>query len=96
MAVRIFRLKEKIPGVLNEDKKPWTEEEERLLGTCLDEDLAQILGRTLTAVIARRNIRKIPPLDPKWRAWTSEEDALLGTDEDQKIARRLGAPSYTG
>jgi hypothetical protein len=68
----------------------WTPEEERLLGTVTDRELARRLGRTVLAVQARRVIRRIPSVLPTARHWTPREDALLGTKTDAEVGRLLG------
>lgn len=68
----------------------YTAEEEKLLGTLSDGDLARRLGRTTLAVQARRIQLKIPKFDARFHQWTAEEDALLGTQTDGQLASRLG------
>jgi hypothetical protein len=67
----------------------WTPQEDALLGTMPDEQLAARLGRPLSGVLTRRHDLDIPKFAPKVRAWTLEENALLGTMPDKKLARRL-------
>ena len=45
--------------------RPWTSEEDKLLGTIKDLDLAQHLGRRVGAVRARRERLKIPAPKPE-------------------------------
>ena len=74
---------------------PWTAEDEALLGTAPDEQVAIRLGRTFYQVRRRRRRLRIPsyirhkPHAPRW-AWTAEEDRLLGTMSDAALAERLG------
>jgi hypothetical protein len=72
----------------------WTPEEDALLGTMPDKDVAERIGRTPTAVHAHRSdlgipsffMRKPPRKPPRW---TPEKDALLGTMPDSVLARKL-------
>ena len=59
------------------------------MGTMPDRELAQKLGRTFTAVQARRIKLGIAPKDPKRKTWTADENALLGRIPDVEIAARL-------
>lgn len=83
----------------------WTEEEIALLGTDVDRAVAAKVGRTLAAVHAERNRRKIPSYAIQVRelknpgrvgakkkdaSWTEEEDAMLGTAVDSLVAKWLG------
>src|SRR6266478_5590203 len=56
----------------------WTVEEQALLGTMPDAELAKGLGRTFWAVRVRRNRLGIPPFQSRFRRWTPKEEALLG------------------
>ena len=64
--------------------------EDKLMGTMPDRELALRLGRTHKAVEARRIHLGIPKFDPRIHKWTAEEDALLGVEADGQIASRLG------
>src|SRR6266581_3126437 len=75
--------------VVNPDDKPWTPEEDKLLGTESDEVIAKKLGRTFIAVSYRRQQKHIPTAGKQYRAWTGEEEKLLGTDTDTAIALHL-------
>jgi hypothetical protein len=68
----------------------YTRQEEKLMGTMLDKELAKRLGRTQKAVEARRIQLQIPKFDPKIHQWTPEDDSLLGVVTDCEIASRLG------
>src|SRR5437667_875523 len=70
--------------------RPWTKEEDALLGTMPDSKLAQQLGRTFEAVKVRRRQHEIENPNPKLILWTPGEEALLGTMPDSELARQLG------
>lgn len=67
-------------------------EEDRLLGTLPDAEVARQIGRTLNAVRKRRRRLGIALVRAvrRRRDWLPEEDTLLGTAPDTEIARRLG------
>jgi len=66
----------------------WTHEEEKLLGTDTDENIARRLGRTVDSVGGHRSSLGIPPkIEP---AWTPEEEAMLGKFPDKALAARFG------
>ncbi len=73
----------------------WTPEDDTLLGTMTDGDLARRLGISLTAVAHRRRRLGIPIRFAHRLPWTPEADALLGTDTDTAIAARLGCSVAT-
>jgi hypothetical protein len=88
---RRFRLDVPVP------KLGWsyfTPEEDALLGTATDAEIAKRIGRHPSSVQARRlklGLRHGSPRKKrKKRPWTPEEDALLGTASDTEIAVRLG------
>src|SRR5687767_11381059 len=66
----------------------WKPEEERLLGTAPDREVARLLGRTRVAVSYRRCVLGIAPAEK--RPWTGQEERLLGTKPDKEVARLLG------
>ena len=66
--------------------RPWPPEEDALLGTALDAELADKLRRTLSDVSRRRHRLGIPS---HGHHWTPKTDALLGKLPDKKVARRL-------
>jgi len=76
--------------------RPWSPEEDALLGTMPDDEVARRTRRNRTAVFLRRQNLGIP----SWRAsswkarwhWTPEQDALLGTMPDAALAEKLGVP----
>jgi hypothetical protein len=63
-------------------------DDDHLLGTATDAQLARHLGRTVPAVISRRlklGVRKFQ--SQAARPWTPEEFALLGTLPDRQLAQ---------
>ena len=67
----------------------WTADEDRLLGTLPDRDLAKRLSRTRAATIERRRKLHIPPFSPHGRRWSRIEGELLGAMSDQQLARKF-------
>lgn len=67
----------------------WTPEQDALLGTLPDAELARRLNRSPIAVQTRRAKLGKPKLDPKYPAWTPAEEALLGSAPDTEIAARI-------
>jgi hypothetical protein len=73
---------------------PWTADEDALLGTMPDADVAARTGRTLVAVQSRRyvfgvpNVMKRNPISKPPR-WTPKRERLLGTMPDTVVARKL-------
>lgn len=68
--------------------RQWEPEEDAVLGTATDIEVARRLGRTKATVCHRRRALKIPGFHP--RIWTADVDKLLGTVPDPEIARRMG------
>jgi len=71
-----------------------TPEEDALLGTMTDREVAKRIGREESAVSARRyrvNVAAFVKRKPNRPAppWTPERDALLGTMSDSDLACRL-------
>jgi hypothetical protein len=66
----------------------WTEEQEQLLGTLPDSEVALRTGRTEYAVRLEREQMGLP--NPESRAWTPEELWHLGTATDGRVAERIG------
>ncbi len=64
-------------------------EEDRLLGTARDHEIARRINRTPLSVVARRRKLGIPNRFSAVRRWTIEEKVLLGTAPDQQVARRI-------
>jgi hypothetical protein len=80
------------PGILG---PVWEREENALLGTMPDKEVAKRVGRSATAVHAHRRslgirsyYKRKPQSEPV--KWTPAKDKLLGTMPDSKVARRLG------
>jgi hypothetical protein len=75
--------------------RPFTPEEDVLLGAMTDKAVAEQLGRDQKTIQARRvrlgipSFRKHAPVSPR-RTWTAGDDALLGTRPDPEVAERLG------
>ena len=80
-------------------KRPWMAEEDDLLGTMSDKDLARRLGRSTADIFARRRLLGIKAWAitgrPPRRLWTPQEDALLGTMTDAALAAKLGISMMT-
>lgn len=89
--------------------RAWTTDEEQLLGSKADDDVARMLRRSKSDVTRRR--RQLGILLAGWRSqtpWTKEREALLGTAADSAIGllvgvtascvaqrrRMLGIPAY--
>ena len=73
--------------------RPWTPEEDRLLGTASDAEIARKIGRCFWPVCERRQALGILKADIKPRNipyWTPARDKLLGTMPDGVLAKRLG------
>ena len=73
----------------------WTPEEDALLGTASDRDLADRLGLHADTVGRRRRALGIASYSKRSypipaHEWTGEEVALLGKVPDEEVARRLG------
>ncbi len=73
----------------------WTSDEDRLLGTLPDRELAKRLSRSRDATIGRRRKLHIPPFSPHGRRWSRLEDELLGTMPDKKLARKFRRSAKT-
>ncbi|MDI6793825.1 MAG: hypothetical protein QME81_13335 [bacterium] len=71
----------------------WTAEEINLLGTMPDRQVAQIIGRSETAVNSCRLRRQIPGWGTTDKQWTKREEKLLGTKPDRVAAQLLGVPT---
>ena len=84
-----------VPHGANGTTHPWSEREERLLGTMTDRAVAERIGRTRKAVETRRLERGIAPVRARARRWTKREERLLGRMTDGAVARRLGVARRT-
>lgn len=82
------RRKTKGIACVNPKFRPWTPEEDTLLGKLPDRLVAQKLKRSFKAVQSRRFGKGIGSANQP-RVWTPREDALLGTMVDALIAKRL-------
>lgn len=70
---------------------PWTEKDERLLGTMTDRTLAAKLGRTYEAVQRQRRKLGIAPHVAHTRTFTAQELRVLHSEiKDVAKARQLG------
>jgi hypothetical protein len=72
----------------------WKPEEDKLLGTMTDAEVAKKTGRNVNAVIKRRLRLGIPNRVPARRVWTQEQIALLGTLPDRKLAEQIRCPDH--
>lgn len=68
----------------------WTAEEERLLGSVADAELAVKLGRSVGDVAVRRRSLGIRVAGWRGPVWDRANEALLGTMADSEVARRIG------
>jgi hypothetical protein len=66
----------------------WSEDEEALLGTLSDKRLARKIGRSVEAVRARRQSKRISTK----KRWRPADDKVLGTRPDSQILQ-IGAPA---
>jgi hypothetical protein len=75
----------------------WTEEMDKLLGKVADAELAKRFKISKSAVVLKRETKKIPSAEP-YVIWTSEMDALLGTMPDKEVAKlvRINRIKVTG
>jgi hypothetical protein len=75
--------------------RPWTAEEETLLGSILDREVTAWIGPYPSTVANRRielgipSYRRHAPTSPR-RDWTSAENSLLGSMPDPELAAQLG------
>ena len=72
-------------------RRLWTAEEDSLLGTRPDRDLAREFGRTVFAVVTRRQKKRVLIS----RQWRPEDDRMLGKFCDRQVALLLGRQSGT-
>src|SRR5207245_7275324 len=94
-SVTAIQVRRALRGKAKPDPKygPWTQEEDALLGSASDPQIAARIGRRAATVAARRKKLGIPhaPVTPN-NAWSASEDALLGTAKDAEVAHRLERP----
>jgi hypothetical protein len=70
-------------------RRPWTPEENQLLGVLPDDEVAARTKRTRRAVMTRRRrLRKKCPTS-SWTHWTPAQIRLLGTMPDRELSKRL-------
>jgi hypothetical protein len=85
-------------GRTKKGTRPWLPQDEALLGTMADRDVADRLGRSVTAVCVRRQQLKIPSHQETQRkqvlCWNQHKDRLLGTMPDAELAKRLGIATF--
>jgi len=74
-------------------RRKWTAEEEAMLGTMTDKQLARRLRRSLDGIKSHR-WRLGTPGYRRARKWTKREDALLGPTPDEEAAKRVGCTPW--
>jgi len=77
-------------GAINPRHRLWQPEEDRVLGTKSDEELAIALGRSQAAIRTRRCSLGIGLQFTRFRVWTPKQEKLLGSASDAEVARLLG------
>ena len=88
---KIHQQRRSFPRQRERKSRPWSIEEDRLLGTKPDHTLAKMLVRSTAAVKQRRNLKRIWLVRLKW---TSADDRLLGKRPDHEIAQLLGRKTW--
>ncbi len=73
---------------------PWTADEDALLGTMKDGDVAERTGRSEEAVSSRRYVLNVAAFTKRRprrapATWSAEKDRLLGTMPDGDLGRKL-------
>lgn len=91
----LLRIPKYSHSIIPENEFVWTQAMDALLGTMLDQDLAEKLGCTAAAVRNRRRLLEIPgcrnPISAANKVeWTPAMDALLGTITDTDLAKLMG------
>ena len=87
-AVRIERQRLGLRGIR---LKAWRPEETALIGTAPDENLAELLGRSVSSVTKRRlYLERKHRAALKNRPWSEEDIKLLGTATDAQVAQKTG------
>jgi hypothetical protein len=88
-AVAARKLNLGIPS-FNPKRKLWRPEDDRVLGTRPDGQVALLLRRTVLSIINRRRKLGIRARPAKYfQPWTQTEDRLLGSRTDAELARAL-------
>ncbi len=77
-------------GIRLPDYRPWTPEEEALVGTIPDDEIAKKIGRTPVAVGFRRRLLGLAPVPRRPSRWTESVLSRLGKVPDVEIAAELG------
>jgi len=89
-AVAARRLNKGIPPC-NPKRKSWRPEDDKVLGTRPDDQIAMLLRRTVASIKNRRRKLGIRSKRARLsRPWTKNEDQLLGTRPDPELAHKLG------
>jgi predicted transcriptional regulator len=70
--------------------RPFTPEEDALLGTAKDREIAKKLDRDLQTIQKRRNRLGIPAFAKRRIAWTATLDKKLGKVTDEMLALKIG------
>src|SRR3954462_7467418 len=72
-------------------RKPWDPQEDQIVGTKTDREIAAILNRSIASVYGRRRElgRPVVPA-PNHKAWNSSEEGLLGKLPDEEVAKLIG------
>jgi hypothetical protein len=76
--------------LVDPNDRPWTPEEEKVLGTKPDRQVAALLKRSIGAVISRRRLKGVAYINPYLRPWTASELRMLGKLPDPEVVRRTG------
>ncbi|MBL8856108.1 MAG: hypothetical protein JNK57_19240 [Planctomycetaceae bacterium] len=93
--IRVYRALHKIPlaDYSNPTHHDWTKDEESVLGTKSDGDVARQLNIPPMQVRHRRVVLGIPPFDRKEKVcWSAARVEQLGKMPDQYLARQWGYP----
>lgn len=69
------------------NRKPWTPQEDALLGTIPDPQLAKQLGRAQSNVGIRRRALGIPAFDTRNRAFYADNPSLVTVSSAKLVAR---------
>ena len=75
---------------IDDIRRAWTEEENRLLGTARDQEVAKRLDRSVSSVRSHRNEHTSIRFIKTPRRWTAAELRLLGRVNDAEAARQTG------
>jgi hypothetical protein len=68
----------------------WTPDEEKVVGTKPDREVARMLGRSVAAVTARRIGKGIAYVNPTLRPWTEKDLRLLRRLAPDEVSKRTG------